>query len=168
MVSWRENLPLGLFMPFILIILAEVVVSYGFDYYKSGLNAKINNLESQLKIKEEGLTEKLEKTDSYFIFSQVINIVEILKNKKSPLLVINKFTPLVPNFVKVQNVAIDMEMNEITMNASVDNLISYLRVLNYFRNHPKLELKNQPSPSLTGNQVNFQMVFTLKPSFFEQ
>lgn len=167
MSSWRENLPLGLFIPFILIILVELIVSYGFDYYKSRLSTQINNLESQLNRREEGLSDKLAKTDSYFIFSQVINIVEILKNKNSPLTVVRKFTPLVPNFVNVQSVDINMETSEITMGASVPNLISYLRVLNYFRNHPKLELKNQPAPAMSNNQVYFQMVFALKPAFFE-
>lgn len=167
MPSWRENLPLGLFLPFILIIIFEFVVSYGFDYYKQNLSFKINNLETQLKTREEGLSSKLSQTDSYFIFSQVINIVEILKSKKSPVDVVNRFTPLVPNFVQVQNVSVDMDNNEISLDGSVPNLLSYLRVLNYFRNHQKLELKNQPSPNIANNQVNFQMVFSLKPAFFE-
>lgn len=167
MVNWRENLPIGLFLPFILIIIFEFAVSYGFDYYKQNLSLKINNFENQLKQREEGLSDKLSQTDSYFIFSQVINIVEILKSRKSPVEVINKFTPLVPNFVQVSNVSVDMDNNEISFDGSVSNLISYLRVLNYFRNHQKLELKNEPSPTIDNNQVNFQMVFSLKPAFFE-
>ncbi|MCS7200892.1 MAG: hypothetical protein NZ822_01950 [Patescibacteria group bacterium] len=167
MTNWRDVLPIGFLLPFLVIILLEVGVSYGFDYLKRNIDSKITNLESQLKTREEGLADRLEKNDAYFVFSQVINIVEIIKNRRSPLEVVNKFTPLVPTFIKVQEVRIDMDNNEIVMMASVANLVSYLRALNYFQNHPKLELKNKPSPNISNEQVTFEMVFALKPTFFE-
>ncbi len=163
----RQFIPFGLVFPFLLIIFIELALGWGLDFYQQQLNTQINNLETQLNQKEAELSGKLSSNEAYFVFSQLVNLVEILKTKRSLNFVIDKFNQLMPKFLVIKNFDFDAEKNEISFEASVAHWNDYIRFHRYLTNHSDLELRSYTSPRLEKNQINFSMVLYLKPSFYK-
>jgi hypothetical protein len=169
MENWRNLIPWGLVAPFLIVILIEYGISFGMNFYSQKLNQQINELEAKLKQKEETIRGGLETNEAFKAFSQTVNIVEILKNRKSLSFVINKFNQLMPKFLMVKNFSYDGERGEIKIDAAVSNWQDYLRFHKYVSGLQVLELKNFTPPKLEENKlIQFSMVFLLKPNFYGQ
>ena len=169
MESWKNVIPWGLILPFLIIIAIEYGFSYGLNFYNQRLENEIADLEKKIKQKEESLKGGLESNQAFKIFSQAVNIVEILKNKRSLSFTINKFNQLMPKFLTLQEFIYDAEANEIEINASVPSWQVYIRFYKYLVNLKDIEIKSFTSPRLNDkNIVEFSMVLTLKPSFYKQ
>jgi hypothetical protein len=106
MENWRNLIPWGLVAPFLIIILIEYGLSFGINFYNQRLNQQISELEAKIKQKEESTKGGLETNESFKVFSQVVNIVEILKNRKSLSFIINKFNQLMPKFFNDQRISL--------------------------------------------------------------
>ncbi len=163
----KHLLPWGFIFPFLLIIAFELALSYGLDFYNKSLESQINNLELTLNQKEAEISGKLSSNEAYFVFSQVANIVEILKSRPSVNFVINKFDKIMPKFVVIKSFSFDADKQEIQIEASVNNWDDYVRFHNYISHHPDLELRSFTSPKLEENLINFSMVFYLRPNFYK-
>jgi hypothetical protein len=169
MENWRNLIPIGLVAPFLIIILIEYGLGLGLDFYNQKLDQQIEGLEDLLKQKEESLKGGLKTNEAFKIFSQTVNIIEILKNRKSLSFVINKFNQLMPKFLIVKEFKYDAEKREIEINAIVSNWQDYLRFHKYVTGLKVLELKDFTPPRLEENNlIQFSMVFLLKPNFYEQ
>lgn len=163
----RQFIPLGFVFPFLVIIAVEFGLGYGLDFYNQNLNNQISNLESKITQKEAELSNKLSSNETYFVFSQLVNLVEILKNRHSLNFVIDKFNKLMPKFLVIKSFSFDAEQNEINLEASVNNWNDYIRFHYYLSHHPDIEIKSFTSPRLENNVVNFSMVLRLRPSFYK-
>ncbi len=164
----KEILPIGFILPFILIILFEIIILYGLDFYNQRLSQEIAKLESDLQAKEEALTKNIEANEAYYRFSQVANIVEIVKHRKLLADIILKFNQLMPKFLVVNQFTFDAEKNEITIDASVNSFEDFARFYQYLSQLKELEIKSLQSPKLRENKVNFSLVLYLKPEFFKK
>jgi sulfite reductase alpha subunit-like flavoprotein len=168
MENWKNLIPWGLVAPFIIIILIEYGLSFAINFYNQRLNQQISELEINLKQKEESTKGGLETNEAFKVFSQAVNIVEILKNRQSLSFVINKFNQLMPKFLIVKEFKFDAEKREIEINAAVSNWQDYLRFHKYVTGLQVLEIKDFTSPRLEAdNLIKFSMVFLLKPNFYE-
>jgi len=169
MESWRNIIPWGFILPFLIIIGLELLISYGLDFYNQRLSSQIYNLDSVLKQKQESLAEGLETNEAFKVFSQTVNLVELL-NRNQPLsLIINKFNQLMPKFVNLKSFSYNVDERTIEISAVTQSWLDYVRFHQYVTNLKDLELKSFTSPRLDDkNLVNFSMVFFLKPSFFQQ
>jgi hypothetical protein len=133
------------------------------------LNQQIAELDAKIKQKEEGVKGGLETNEAFKVFSQTVDIVEILKNKQSLSFVINKFNQLMPKFLIIKEFDYDAEKQTININAAVSNWQDYLRFHKYVSSLQVFELQNLPSPTMSENNlINFSMVFLLKPDFYKQ
>jgi predicted component of type VI protein secretion system len=111
------------------------------DFYSERLNQQISNLENLLEQKEESLKGNLEVNEAFRIFSQALNIVEVLKERRSLSFIINKFNQIMPKFLIIKSFAYDGEKQEVKIEASVSNWQDYLRFHKYVADLPYLELK---------------------------
>jgi predicted component of type VI protein secretion system len=169
MENWKHLIPWGLLAPFLIIILIEYGIGLGLDFYNQKLNQQIEGLEDLLKQKEESLKGGLETNEAFKTFSQTVNIIEILKNRKSLSFVIKKFNQLMPKFLIINNFTYDGEKGQIKIDAAVSNWQDYLRFHKYVTGLQVLELKDFTPPRLDEkNLIQFSMVFLLKPNFYEQ
>jgi hypothetical protein len=169
MESWKNIIPWGLIAPFLIIILIEYGISFGLNFYNQKLNQDISNLEAKLKQKEESLAGGLGANSAFKVFSQAVNIVEILKNKKSLSFVINKFNQLMPKFLIIREFNYDADKQEIEISAATQSWQDYLRFHKYVTSLQAVELKSLTSPKLgENNLIQFSMVFLLKPAFYQQ
>jgi hypothetical protein len=168
MENWRNLIPWGLVAPFLIIILIEYGLSFGINFYNQRLNQQISELEAKIKQKEESTKGGLETNESFKVFSQVVNIVEILKNRKSLSFIINKFNQLMPKFLMIKEFHYDADRQEIKITAMVSNWQDYLRFHKYVSSLQVLEIKEMTFPKLEENNlINFSMVFLLKPGFYQ-
>lgn len=165
--NFKNIVPFGLLLPFILLIAFEYFLMLGLDFYNQKLNQQISNLETTLTKKEAELSQSLKDNEAFHSFSQVGNIVEILKNRKSINSVINKFNKIMPKFLILKTFEFDAEKNEININGAVSSWQDYLRFYRYLVTLPDVQLKEFPSPRLEQNLINFSMVLFLKPSFYK-
>lgn len=170
MESWKNIIPLGLVLPFLIIIFLEVIIFYGLGFYSQRLNQQITNLDSLIKQKQESLAGALENDEAFRAFSQMVNLVEVLNQKHSLSFVINKFNGLMPRFVTIKDFSYDAEQKTISISASIYGWVNYVRFYEYISNlKDYLEVKSVSSPSLDERGlVNFSVVFSLKPNFFQQ
>jgi hypothetical protein len=168
MEKWTNLIPWGLIAPFLIIILIELGLSFGINFYTQKLNQQISELEINLKQKEESTKGGLETNEAFKAFSQAINIVEILKNRQSLSFVINKFNQLMPKFLIIKEFKYDADKREIEIDAVVSSWQDYLRFHKYVNGLQFLEVKNFTSPKMgENNLINFSMVFFLKPGFYQ-
>jgi len=169
MEDWKNIIPWGLVAPFLIIILIEYGISYGLNFYNQRLNLQINELETRLKQKEESIKGGLEANEAFKVFSQAVNIVEILKNRKPLNFVITKFNQLMPKFLIIKEFNYDADKQEVEILAATQNWQDFLSFYKYASNLQVLEIKNLTPPKLDQNNlVNFSMVFLLKPGFYQQ
>jgi len=169
MENWKSIIPWGLVMPFLIIVLVEYGLSYGLSFYNQKLDQQIKDLEVKLRQKEENLKGGLETSESFKVFSQAVNIVEILKNLRSLTFVINKFNQLMPKFLVLKSFSYDADKQEIEIAGDLPNWQDYLRFHKYLTSLNVLELKSFPVPRVDKNNlINFSMVIFLKPDFYKQ
>jgi len=170
MESWRNIIPLGLIAPFLIIILIEYGIGYGLNFYTQRLNQQISELEAKLKQKEEGIKGGLEANEAFKVFSQAVNIVEILKSKQSLSFVIQRFNELMPKFLTIKEFDYDADTWKIGISATVPSWQDYFRFHKYVTSLEVLELAEFTPPSLSENNnlIEFSMVFLLKPAFYQQ
>jgi len=169
MENWRNIIPLGFILPFLIVIGLELLISYGLYFYNQRLTAKINNLDSVLKQKQENLAESLETDEAFKAFSQTVNLVELLNHNQSLSLIITKFNQLMPKFIKIKNFTYNADERTIEISVVTQNWLDYVRFYKYVTNLKDLEIKSFTSPKLDDKSfINFSMVFFLKPSFFQQ
>ena len=169
MESWRNIIPWGLILPFLIIIIIEYGLSFGLDWYGQKLDGQINNLEAKIKQKEEALKGGLETNEAFKVFSQAVNVTEILKTRRSLSFVINKFNQIMPKFLSLQKFSYDADKNEIEISASVPSWQDYVRFHKYLTDLKDVELKFLASPKLSEkNTIDFSMVLILKPNFYQQ
>ncbi len=164
----KKIVPLGFLLPFLLIIIFELVLSYGLDFYNRRLNDQIGNLELKLKEKENQLSGNLESNDAYIVFSQLVNIVEFVKNRQSLIYVINKFNEIMPKFLIVRSFGYDDDRKEITIEASLTSWEDYARFNYYLNSLDLVEVRSFTSPIFEKDLINFSLVLYLKPGFFKQ
>jgi hypothetical protein len=169
MENWKSTIPWGLVTPFLVIILVEYGLSFALDFYGQRLNQQISIIEAEIKKKEENLLGGLEKNEAFRVFSQSINIVEILKSKKSLSFIINKFNQLMPKFLFVKQFEYDADKQQITVVGKILGWQDFLRFYKYVNSLKELEVEEIAPPQLDENNfVNFSMVLLLKTSFFEE
>lgn len=169
MESWRNIIPLGFILPFLIIIGFEFLISYGLDFYNQRLSSQIDNLNSVLKQKQESLAEGLEDNEAFKVFSQAVNLVELLNSNQPLSLIIAKFNQLMPRFIIIKNFNYDAEQKTIEISGLAQDWLDYIRFYHYITNLKDLELRSFKSPTLDDeNFIKFSMVFFLKPSFFQQ
>ncbi|GIW67148.1 MAG: hypothetical protein KatS3mg096_016 [Candidatus Parcubacteria bacterium] len=169
MENWRNIIPLGLILPFLIIIVIEYSLNFGLNWYSQKLDNKVNNLEVKIKQKEEALKGVLETNQAFKIFSQAVNITEILKTRSSLSFVINKFNQLMPKFLSLQNFRYDADKNEIAISASVPSWQDYIRFHKYIAELKDVEIQSFTPPKLSEkNTIDFSMVLILKPNFYQQ
>lgn len=167
MVNWRNTIPWGLFVPFLIIILLEYLFSFGLDWYNKSLANRISEKEKFIITKENELKKALENDDAFVVFSKAVNLVDILQNRPSLKFTIRKFNDLMPKFLTIRSFIYDAEKNEIEFNGSVNTWFEYMKLYNYVSNHSDWELKSFTSPQQGENFINFNMVLNLKPSFYK-
>jgi hypothetical protein len=175
MESWKNIIPWRLVLPFIVIILIEYGLSQWLIFYNQSLNQEIGRLESAIKEKESVLEGGIESNEAFRIFSQAVNIAEIVKNRKSLTFIINKFNNrILPKFLTINNFSYDDENQEVKITASVNNWLDYLRfhkyVAKYASEVQEIEIKEIEAPKFDEEKkiINFSMVFSLKPNFYQQ
>jgi hypothetical protein len=171
MENWRNIIPIGFILPFVIVIALEFILSYGLDFYSRSLTNQIADLESKLRQREESLAGTLTNNEFYRVFSQVVNLsgLDILNNNRSLIGAINQFNKLMPKFVSIKNFTYDREAKKISISASVPNWFEYVRFHRYITNLKELKVESLSSPSADErNVVNFSAVFSLNPSFFQQ
>ena len=166
--NWKNILPWGMLMPFFLLIGFEYLVDFGLTFYNKRLNNEISLLESSLTQKEEALMQTLKTNEAFYVFSQIANIVEIVKNRASVNYVIDKFNKIMPNFLIINEFEFNAETNEIKIRGAVNSWSDYVRFHSYLTNLSDIELKSFESPKLEKNLINFSMVLLLKPSFYRE
>lgn len=166
----KNLFPWGAIAPFIFFIIFEYLIAFGLDYYKQNLDNKVSTLEVALTKEENLLNEDLKNNESFFVFSQVKNIVDIVQQRKSFIQVINKFNSIMPNsaILKLKVFEFDANNNEIKIEGTVDNWNDYVKVHNYLANLNEISVKSFTSPKSEGGLIKFSMVINLKPSFYQQ
>jgi len=169
MESWKSLIPWGLLAPFLIIIFIEFGLGYALNFYNQKLYQDILNLKSRIEQKEKSLEGGLGANTYFKVFSQAVNIVEILRNKKSLGVILNRFNELMPKFLIIKELSYDADKNEIEIVASTQNWQDYIRFYKYVTHLENLELKSFTSPELdeNNNLINFSMVLFLKPSFYQ-
>lgn len=163
-------IPIGFILPFIIFIIIEYLIIFGLNSYQQKIDAQIASLEAKIKAEEAGLPSELAKNEAYQIFSQFVNIIEILKKRKSAFFVFNKITPLIPKFVEVKKVAFDADSDELILEGSVNDWLNYIRLYHYFSSQPDLILIKFASPKFDPKtqKVDFEFTFKLKPTFYQR
>jgi len=169
MENWKNIIPLGLILPFLIIIGLELLISYGLDFYNQRLGSQIDKLDLVIKQKQESLVESLETNEAFKVFSQTVNLVEVLNKQRSITFIINKFNQLMPKFITIKSFSYDAEKNTIEVSGLANNWQDYLRFYQYITNLKDLKLVAFESPILTDdNLIHFSLVFYLNPTFFQQ
>ena len=169
MKNLKNSIPLGFALPILIIILIELGIIQGLNFYIQKLNQDIVNLENKLRQKEENIKGGLEVNEFFKVFSQAVNIIEILKNRQSLLFIINRFNELMPKFLIIKDFDYDSEKNTIEISASVNNWQDYIRFHKYITNLKVFEVRDFTSPKLDEDSlINFSMVLLLKPDFFNK
>lgn len=170
MPSLRESIPFGFILPFLLIIGFEYLIGFGLDYYHQKIQDQIATLESSLKVREESLQKEINDNEAYQVFSQFVNVIDLVKNRKSVYFVFQKFTPLIPKFVEIKKVEFDTDKNEIVLAGLVSNWLDYIRLHHYFSLQSDLIFKNFKSPHVDeeNKKIEFEFLLQLKPSFYQQ
>lgn len=170
MANLRITLPLGFLLPFILIIGFEYLVNFGLGFYNERLNATISSLESNLKQKEQELNQMLKENESFYVFSQFVNIAEIARERRSVNFIIDKFNRVMPKFLAIEEFKFDADKNEIEFKGKVNNWVDYVRLHEYITSLPYFMLKELKSPKFDEkeNIIEFSMVLFLKPEFYKQ
>jgi hypothetical protein len=168
MENLRNIIPWGFVLPFIIIIGVEYAISYGLNFYNQRLTGQITNLEIALKQKQEKLAEGLETNEAFKVFSQVVNLIEILKQHHPLSSVIINFNKIIPKFVIIKEFSYNSVGNEIQFIVFTQNWLDYARFIKYINNLKEIRLKSFSSPKLNEqNMVEFSLVISLKPDFFK-
>jgi len=169
MESWKNIIPFGLVVPFLIIIVIEYGIILALNSYNQKLNEDILTLEIRLKEREENIVGVLESNIGFKTFSQAVNVVEILKNRKSLNFVINKFNQLMPQFLIIKEFNYDADEQKIEILAATQSWEEFLSFYKYLSNLQAFEIKELVPPKLDQNNlVSFSMVLLLKPSFYQQ
>jgi len=164
----KDYVPIGLILPFLIILAVEGGLIYGLDFYKKNLSNKITILESSLNLKEEENLKKLVKDETYFVFSQSVNIVEILKQRKDVEKVIERFNSLMPKFLKLDNFNFKPSLNSISFSGSVSGWENFFKLKDYLLRENKYFVgKIESGPTYNEGIVNFSAVINLKPDFYQ-
>lgn len=169
MPSLRNNIPVGLVLPFIIIILAEYLILFGLRYYNNRLDYQIGNLRNQLDEKEKNIKNILARNDYYLVFSQSVNMMEILRLKETKSLnfVINRFNQLMPNFIQLDRFSYDSDKNEIIISGYVDSWTNYIRFHNYVNNNPSFTINNfVANLDKEKGYIKFNMNLSLNSNFY--
>lgn len=166
--SLKNIIPLGLLFPFILLIGLEYFLMFGLDYYNQKLSQQISNLETTLTRKETDLDQVLKTNETFYVFSQIGNIVEILKDRKSVNFVIGKFNRIMPKFLILKTFEFDAEKSEIKIKGAFQNWQDYVRFHRYLKSLSDVEIRELQAPKLEEKLINFSMVLFLKPSFYKE
>jgi hypothetical protein len=170
MENWRNIIPIGFILPFVIIIVIEFGVLYGLNFYKQILQGRIDNLKNDIKTQQSSLAGSLEDNESYQVFSQMVNLLEILNRKHSIVSVLDEFNKIMPKFVTIKNFNYDAESNKISISGNVPDWESYVRFHQYINNLKDLRLDSFTSPTFDekNNIVNFSMVLVLNQSFYQK
>jgi hypothetical protein len=169
METLKNLIPPGVLVPFLAIIVFEVLVSNLLTFYGNSLQNQTISLESKIKAKEGEIAKQILAEDSFVAFSQIVNIVEISKNRKSVIPVLEKFNSLMPKFLTLESFNFNEEAQEISFQGNIDNTLNYIRFLNYINNHQAFEVKSITPvgiPKVEG-KINFSATIKLKPSFYQ-
>lgn len=169
MENFKNLVPIGLFFPFLIIILLELLSVYLLGIIETSLNNKIALLEERIKSKEEALTQELINNENFMVFSQMVDIVEILRKRNLAQNVIDKFNSLMPKFLSIEKFSFDNQKKEIVFVSNVNNLTDYVRFLNYLNHQSAFEVKSITPPNIakeTG-KVNFSVTIKLKEDFYK-
>lgn len=164
----KNIFPVGIIYPFLILIALEYLLIFVLNFYNQKLTNQISSLEVSLTSKEEELFNDLNSSEAFFSFSQIFNIVEIFKNKKSVSLVINNFKKIMPNFLIVKTFEFDVENNELKIQGATRDWQSYIKLIGYLNNLTDIKVKELSSPKFENNFINFSMVLLLKPTFYQQ
>jgi hypothetical protein len=164
----KDYLPIGLLLPFMMILAFEGMLIYGGGFYKQSLSNKISNLETSLNSREEENLNKLTKNETYFVFSQAVNIVEILKERKDIIKIVNRFNSLMPKFLRLDNFTFNSSLNTISFSGSVQGWDNFFKFKNYLVSENKyFSGKIESGPNYNEGTVNFSAVISLKPDFYQ-
>ncbi len=169
MENIKNLIPIGFLLPFLIIILIEILAVYVLGTFETSLNNQIVAIEETIKRKEEEVIKKLTDNESFVVFSQMVNIIEILKNRNLASVVIDKFNSLMPKFLMIEKFEFDNKKQEINFTANVSNLIDYVRFLSYLNNQLTFELKSITPPEISkeSGTVSFSVIIKLKPDFYK-
>lgn len=169
MTSLRELIPVGFILPFLIIIVFEFLIGFGLSFYNNSLQNQIVSLEQSLKTREEALKGKLTDNEAYQAFSQFANLIEIIKKRKSLYIIVQKFTPLIPQFVEVKKLEFDSDKNLLVLGGLVDNWLDYVRLHYYFSRQNEVIFKSFKSPKVDekSGKIEFEFSFQLKPNFYQ-
>lgn len=169
MENFKNLIPVGFFLPFLVIILFEIAAGYILGIVETSLSNQVVALEKAINTKEEEGVKKLISNESFVAFSQLVNIVEILKNRNLVTVGINKFNSLMPKFLMIESFDFDNDKQEISFSGSVSNLTDYIRFLNYLNSQSAFELKSITPPQISkeGGAVIFSVIIKLKPDFYK-
>lgn len=168
MANIKNLVPAGFIFPFLIIFIVEYGVIYFLKIVENSFSNQITVLEDRVKSKENEVSTIMIQSDSFFVFSQVVNVIEILKQKKSVSVIIEKFISLMPNFVGLKNITIDNQNQEININGEVNNLTDYVRFANYLNNNQYFKLKSITPPQISeaDNKVSFSVTIKIQPKVY--
>jgi hypothetical protein len=165
----KDVLPIGFVLPFIVIIIVEYIVFYFLDYVENSFLEKIALLEDSIKAKENEVSALTAKSESFNVFSQFVNVIEILKQRKPIAVIIEKFNASMPSFINIENINIDNQNQIITFSGRVNNLIDYLRMLKYLKTGNEFFKLNSISHSQLSGEgpITFSATVKIQPQIYQ-
>ncbi|MFZ8806437.1 MAG: hypothetical protein ACO2OW_02620 [Minisyncoccia bacterium] len=164
-----ELIPIGLLLPFLIILGIELLFVYGLSYYNQSQENFLNQKKVELDRKENEILNKIKNNEAYFVFSQYANASFLAQNKISLNTVLEKFNASMPKFLNVKNFSYDEENKEVNLNLSLRSWDEYLRFRNYLQKTAKFKIKKESYPQYdqkSGN-LTFNLTLTLTPEFFK-
>lgn len=157
-----------IFLPFIILIVLEFLFFFGFTKFSSILEEKIAFLESGLKQKESQILTNLKQEGVYYVFSQADHLRRISENKKSVNQVVANFKARMPKFIFIDSFSYDNDKKEIEFSFKINNWRDYIRIANYFKNHPDFVLKSSLQPQISDDKlINLRVTLGINDSFYK-
>lgn len=159
---------IGILLPFLIIIVLEVIGLYALNLLNKDFRSQIDNLESAIKNKEEDIAKAISQGEGYIVFSQLVNVVEFVKRKQSVNFFIERFNSLMPKFLEINSFSFDRNNKEITVDGYVNNLNDYIRFSRYLNGLTAVKVKSISQPYLTdGEKMKISFVISLQPDFYK-
>jgi len=164
-----EIIPIGLLLPFLIILAIEFIFIYGLSFYNQNQENFLSQKKSELDRKENEILNRIKNNESYFVFSQYANVSSLAQQRISLNTILEKFNASMPKFLIIKSFSYDEENKEINLSLSFRTWDEYLKFRNYLQKTAKFKIKNETYPLIDekSGSLNFSLILNLTPEFFK-
>lgn len=137
------------------IILIEVILIFGLDFYQKSLQDKIYDFENQISVTQRDLSDLLQNSEYLKTLGQYLGLKEILNQRVNISELLDSFASQMPKDMSLDSLNIDVEKRLMDLRGTFSSWQDYLQAVVYFRNNTKFKLEDQGNPLWQDDKVRF-------------